>query len=215
MKKMNKNLSILIIIAFLGLFSLWFFWFINKISPGEKRINYIIDVNPENKEINEPIDREIFIYFNNPVKLNKKNIKTSPPFEFKIESSNDKKVFIIKPLKFLEKNTNYEITITMKEIKNSPYKTSFQTGDFAESILKQDIVLLLKMKKKLPFYSSIFDLTYIEEKGEFAAIINIPNCKKAKKAVINYLKANGFNPEKVKISWYSAVNTDLSCVKIK
>lgn len=212
---MNKNLSILIIVIFVGLFFIWFLWFINKISPAEKRGIFIIDTEPNNQEVDIPIDREISIYLNSPTKLNKRNIKIEPFTDFEIEFLEKKRAVKITPIKFLEKNTNYKIVIKSKAIKNSPYEVSFKTGNFAESTLKQDIILLLKLKNKIPVYSSIFDLTYLEDKEEFAVIINTPDCKKARDSVLEYLIKNGVNPNEIKINWYSAVKADLSCVKVK
>jgi hypothetical protein len=211
---MNKKLSIILIIIFVLLFFVWAFWFLGKLFPISKTENYIIDTIPKNQEIDIPIDREIFIYTRNPVKITKKNIQTTPQFKFEIEYLKKQNGVKIKPLNFLEKNKNYKIVIKVKSIKNSPYEISFKTNDVIESALKQDIILLLK--NKIPVYSARFDLTYLEDKEAFSAIINIPDCQLAKESVLNYLKKNGINPSDVKIIWYTAIkNGDLSCTENK
>lgn len=186
------------------------FYLLRKTAPESKKVETtILYSSPPNNSTDVPIDKNIFIYLNSSVK--NISVETDPNFVFEVLKA-DKK-FEIKPKVPLEKNTNYKIEISSKAIKNSPFEINFRTGNIMETALKQDSALLLKIKGKIPVYSSYFDLTYLEEKDSFAVIINSSECKEAKESAFSYLRKNGVNPNKVKILWFEAEGADASCVK--
>lgn len=211
----KKTTTILIVILFIFLF-LWFFWVLKNSSPQKtKTENFIFKAIPGNNDSNIPIDRNIYFYSEKPLKIGEITIKSSPEFKFSIFSENGGKIIKVKPLSYLEKNTNYKITLSSKKIKNSPLEIGFETGDIIESALKQDDALILTLKKKIPVFSTYFDLSYVEEKEAFAVVINSSDCQKAKDEVLNYLKINGVNPDEARIIWYAGGGVNASCVPVR
>jgi hypothetical protein len=199
----------------------WFFGRISRSSSATQEKNSILYSSPQNNDADFPIDGDIYIYLKQKIENTKNfSITSNPNFDFKIFLKDGGETIEIKPTLFLMKNKEYKIILSSKNSKNPPFSNlpfeiNFKTGETIESALKQDSSLILKINKKIPVFSTDFDLSYIEEKGAFAVVINSSDCQKVKGEVLNYFRENGINPDEVKIIWYAGSGINTSCVPVK
>jgi hypothetical protein len=230
---MNNKKLIFIIIAIVIVIAIIVFVLlaINKCPEGTTTIKKI---TPQNNSTNVKDLSKLDIEFNGPA-TNKDILFTIEPkieYNLSFDVKNDNTTIVIKPIKDLDFNTEYTITLKrgrncsqIKELFKSPYVWKFKTVTKEDLVKQQDkeeeeIYKKNPLMKYLPYENSEFKIIYLENIKVYQitlyAILNNPNqvnsykaeLKQYKADALAWIRSKGVDPNKLKIEWLPEADPD-------